>query len=80
MRTPGAQTISARATQTLSSFNLDLNGLTVDSVKVNGLKAEFTRSGNHELTITPPLPLLRGLPFQAKITYHLYPGDLKTTA
>ncbi|MET7991435.1 M1 family metallopeptidase [Amycolatopsis sp. NPDC005232] len=72
----GVQTISARATQTLSSFNLDLKGLTVDSVKVNGLKAKFTRSGDHELTITPLLPLLRGLPFRTVITYHGVPAPI----
>ena len=32
----GKATIEARATQNLSSFNLDLDGLTVESVKVNG--------------------------------------------
>src|SRR5690349_20543878 len=39
----GLQTITGRTTQSLSSFNLDLRGLTVDSIKVNGRKATFTR-------------------------------------
>ena len=48
----GDVTITARATQDLSSFNLDLRGLTVSSVTVNGSTATFTRKGQ-ELTITP---------------------------
>ena len=48
----GNVTISARATQDLSSFNLDLGGFKVDSVTVNGSAASFTRKGQ-ELTITP---------------------------
>jgi aminopeptidase N len=39
----GDVTITARATQDLSSFNLDLRGLTVNSVRVNGSPATFTR-------------------------------------
>ncbi|WP_033292870.1 M1 family metallopeptidase [Amycolatopsis jejuensis] len=69
----GLQTVSARATQSLSSFNLDLKGLTVDSVKVNGLPAKFTRTGDHEVVITPRYPLIRGLPFRAVIAYHGVP-------
>src|SRR4051794_41496078 len=39
----GDVTITARATQDLSSFNLDLQGFTVSSVTVNGAAARFTR-------------------------------------
>ena len=35
----GVATIEAKATQDLSSFNLDLDGLTVRSVKVDGRAA-----------------------------------------
>jgi hypothetical protein len=48
----GVATIEARATQNLSSFNLDLVGLTVESIKVNGRRADWSRDGQ-ELTITP---------------------------
>lgn len=41
----GTATISARATQGLSAFNLDLEGLTVRFVKVDYVNASFTRSG-----------------------------------
>ncbi|RJQ88567.1 M1 family metallopeptidase [Amycolatopsis panacis] len=73
----GLQTITARATQSLSSFNLDLKGLTVDTVKVNGQSAKFTRSGDHELVITPRVPLFKGLPFWAEIAYHGVPTPIK---
>jgi aminopeptidase N len=48
----GEVTMIARATQSLSSFNLDFAGDSVESVRVNGLRANWTRDGN-ELVITP---------------------------
>src|SRR5215217_644794 len=42
----GDVTISAAATQDLSRFNLDLAGLTVRSITVDGAAATFTRSAN----------------------------------
>ena len=48
----GVATITATATQDLSSFNLDLDGLTVRSISVNGRSARWSRNGG-ELTITP---------------------------
>ena len=48
----GVATIRARATQNLSSFNLDLNGMTVRSIRVNGRRATWTRADD-ELTVTP---------------------------
>jgi aminopeptidase N len=51
-RLAGVATISARATQNLSRFNLDFVGLTVRSIKVNGRPAAWSRT-DHELTVTP---------------------------
>src|SRR5215218_285327 len=48
----GLALITARATQTLGSFHLDLQGLDVHSVRVNDVAAQFTRDGQ-ELTVTP---------------------------
>ena len=73
----GSERITARATQALSSFNLDLKGLTVDSVKVNGLAAAFTRTGDHELEITPKLPLWRWQQFSVEIAYHGIPAPIQ---
>ena len=46
-------TITAEATQDLSSFNLDLRGFNISNLDVNGVDAAFSRSGTHELTVTP---------------------------
>src|SRR6478735_2787034 len=48
----GSATIRSRATQDLSSFNLDLKGLTVRSIQVNHRDATYRRSGA-ELAVTP---------------------------
>ncbi|MGW5719588.1 M1 family metallopeptidase [Amycolatopsis sp. NPDC003865] len=76
----GNQDIAARATQSLSSFNLDLHGLTVDSVKVDGRSATFARTGDHELVITPARALRRGQNFQVKIAYHGVPAPISDPA
>src|SRR5688500_13430481 len=64
----GDVTITARATQDLSSFNLDLRDLKVESVTVNGAAASFTRKGQ-ELTITPSAGLRRGREFTTRVVY-----------
>ncbi|KDN20287.1 M1 family metallopeptidase [Amycolatopsis rifamycinica] len=79
-RLTGDQDIAARATQSLSSFNLDLHGLTVDSVKVDGRDAKFGRTGDHELVITPSRALWRGQRFQVRITYHGVPAPIDDPA
>src|SRR6476646_11924626 len=48
----GVATISAKATQDLSAFNLDFIGLTLREVKVDGHAATTHRDGQ-ELTVTP---------------------------
>ncbi len=48
----GTATITAAATKNLSRFNLDLDGLTVRSIKVDGRSAHWSRDGG-ELTVTP---------------------------
>ena len=64
----GDATISARATQDLSSFNLDLRGFKVSSVTVNGSAASFTRKGQ-EMTITPSAGLRRNRDFTVRVVY-----------
>ena len=61
-------TISARATQNLSSFNLDFVGLTVRSIKVNGRSAGWPRT-DHELTVTPRHGLRKGRKFTTVVRY-----------
>ncbi|WP_328473342.1 M1 family metallopeptidase [Actinoplanes sp. NBC_00393] len=64
----GVVKIEARATQRLSAFNLDLDGLTVRSVTVDGRPAKFSRDGT-ELTVTPGRSLAKGHVFDTKIVY-----------
>ena len=61
-------TITAQATQELSEFNLDLSGLTVEDVRVNGSAAEYSRY-NTELVIVPANPLAAGAEFSTEVRY-----------
>ena len=64
----GKTSIDAVATQDLSSFNLDLLGLTVEQVVVNDIAASFERI-DHELIISPDQPLLSGDSLSVEVTY-----------
>jgi aminopeptidase N len=64
----GTVVITANATQDLSRFNLDLSGMDVAKVAVNGRRASFTRRGT-ELIVTPRGGLRRGRPFRVAVTY-----------
>ncbi|GGV82230.1 MULTISPECIES: M1 family metallopeptidase [Streptomyces] len=69
----GTATISARTTQDLSSFDLDFL-LDVDEVRVNGVTARFTTSGEHELVVTPRQPLAEDTPVTVVVRYHGVPS------
>ncbi len=71
----GEATIRARATQNLSRFNLDLEGLTVDEVEVNGRRATWTRDGG-ELIITPREGLRDRKSFNVEVEYHGTPEPI----
>jgi aminopeptidase N len=64
----GVAEITARATQDLSRFNLDLTGLNVSEVRVDGGTAGHRRQGE-ELVISPARPLRRGAPFTVAVRY-----------
>ncbi|WP_369213495.1 M1 family metallopeptidase [Streptomyces flavofungini] len=64
----GTAEITARATKNLSAFNLDLRGLDVSDVTVEGTGARFRRAGD-ELTIRPADELARGRTFHARVRY-----------
>ncbi len=71
----GVATITARATQNLSRFNLDFEGLTVRSIRVNGRSATWTRNGG-ELTVTPRHGLKKGHGFTTVVRYDGVPQTL----
>jgi aminopeptidase N len=64
----GTTTITATATQALSRFDLDLTGLTVTRVTLDGATAAFSREPG-KLVVTPPKPLARGARFAVGVTY-----------
>lgn len=63
-----AERIEAYATEQLSRFSLDLYGLHVRSVKVNGVPASFGR-GRGKLRIRAPKPIEAGRGFAVTIRY-----------
>jgi aminopeptidase N len=60
-------TVIAKTKKPLKSFSLDLEGLTVDAVKVNGHRADFSRRDNK--LIIAPSKVLDGR-FSVTIKYH----------
>ena len=67
-RLGGVTTISATATQDLSRFDLDLAGLEVASVTVDGDPAVSARDGD-ELVITPAEAIAEGHDFTTVVAY-----------
>ncbi|CQR63355.1 M1 family metallopeptidase [Streptomyces leeuwenhoekii] len=67
-RLTGTATLTARATQDLSAFSLDLKGLDVRRVTVDGEAAPFNRAGQ-ELTVRPPEDIGDGAEFRVAVRY-----------
>jgi aminopeptidase N len=64
----GTAVVTARATQDLSAFDLDLKGLDVEEVMVEGDKARWNRTGQ-ELTVRPGDELGEGETFEVRVRY-----------
>ena len=75
----GVATIAARATQDLSRFNLDLVGLRVHSLRVDGEPARWSRNA-HELRIDPRKSLRRGERFSVRVVYSGVPQPVNEPA
>ncbi|MGP3926735.1 M1 family metallopeptidase [Streptomyces sp. 8N616] len=75
-RLDGTATLLATTTEALSRFNLDF-ALDVSEVRVNGKKADFTRSGAHELEITPAVPLDKGRQVSIVVRYSGTPSQVE---
>ncbi|MEU5695010.1 M1 family metallopeptidase [Actinosynnema sp. NPDC020468] len=71
-------TVSAVTTQRLSRFDLDLRGLSVWRVAVDGVPAAFSRAGEHELVITPATILPAGKEFTVEVAYRGRPTPEQT--
>jgi aminopeptidase N len=72
-------TVVARSSARLAGFDLDLLGLTVTAVRVDGSPADFRRVAPHELVITPARPIPADRRFVTSVAYHgkpdADPGD-----
>ncbi len=68
-RLAGDATITAQATMDLSRFNLDLVGLQIASLTVDGADATWTRAQHHELVVTPPVMLAQDSTFVVRVAY-----------
>jgi len=74
-------TITARATQDLSRFDLDFQGpLTISRLSIDGRGAAYTRSGAQELVITPRDGLRKGRTFTVSVTYAGVPQKIDDPA
>ncbi|WP_443044035.1 M1 family metallopeptidase [Streptomyces sp. NBC_00322] len=71
----GRAVITARATERLTRFDLDLKGLKVTSITVNHAKAAFRRDGQ-ELVVSPRKPLRKDQEFRTTVTYAGTPGPV----
>jgi aminopeptidase N len=67
-------TIDATATLPLDAFHLDLEGMTVDRVTVDGATARWDRA-DAELVVTPAVAVAAGAAFRVAVAYHGVPGD-----
>ncbi|MFC8513000.1 M1 family metallopeptidase [Streptomyces sp. NPDC057257] len=71
----GTATLTARATKDLTAFDLDLKGLDVQDVTVEGKRARWNRAGQ-ELTIRPHDDLTDGETFRVTVRYSGTPQTL----
>jgi aminopeptidase N len=73
-------TLTARTRKPLTSFSLDLEGLTVDSVRVNGHAANFSRRDN-KLIIKPSMAVdgrfVVSIKYHGKPVTHIDPDESK---
>lgn len=73
----GTASVTARATQDLSAFDLDLKGLDVEEVTVEGERARWERDGQ-ELVVRPGdgVGLVEGETFEVRVRYSGTPATI----
>lgn len=77
-RLDATATVTARAVEDLDRVVLDLHGLTVDRVDVDGIRAKKTASSAHKLTVTPASPVAAGTEFAVHVKYRGTPHPLRS--
>ncbi|WP_131737216.1 M1 family metallopeptidase [Actinomadura roseirufa] len=73
-------TITARATQNLSRFDLDFVGMTISALRVDGRPAAYARTGAQELVITPSRGLRKNSRFTVTVSYAGVPQTIDDPA
>ncbi|GAA1883110.1 M1 family metallopeptidase [Asanoa iriomotensis] len=71
----GTAVITARATQNLTQFDLDLRGFEISSLRVDGAPARFSRDGQ-ELIVSPRKMLRAGRTFTVRVDYAGTPTEV----
>ena len=77
-RLDATATITAHALEPLDRVVLDLHGLRVDRVDVDGVRAAKVSSSAHKTTVTPAAPLPAGADFTLHVRYHGAPRPLRS--
>ncbi|WP_144712220.1 M1 family metallopeptidase [Curtobacterium pusillum] len=77
-RLDGTATVTGRAVEALDRIVLDLHGLTVDRVDVDGRRAKKTSTSTHKLTVTPDAPVAAGSDFTVHVRYRGTPHPLRS--
>lgn len=72
----GVTTVSAVAAEALASFSLDLIGLDVSAVEVDGDPARWERLDDHELVVTPARAVPEAATFRTVVSYDGTPAPI----
>ncbi|MFZ6993748.1 M1 family metallopeptidase [Curtobacterium sp. RRHDQ66] len=77
-RLNGTATITATALEDLEKVPLDLHGLSVDRVDIDGQRARKTTTAVHKATVTPATPIASGTEFTVHVRYRGTPRPLRS--
>jgi aminopeptidase N len=77
-RLDATATVTARAAEPLDRVVLDLHGLSVDRVDVDGVRAKKVAVGTHKTTVTPATPIAAGAEFAVHVRYRGTPRPVRS--
>ncbi|WIB25146.1 M1 family metallopeptidase [Curtobacterium sp. MCSS17_015] len=77
-RLDATATVTATANEPLDKVVLDLHGLGVDRVDVDGVRVKKVSVGAHKTTVTPATPIAAGADFTVHVRYRGAPRPLRS--
>ncbi|ROP60651.1 peptidase M1-like protein [Curtobacterium sp. PhB115] len=77
-RLDGTATITARALEPLDRIVIDLHGLSVERVDVDGTRAKKVSKATHKVTVTPAAPIPADTPFTVHLRYRGNPRPVRS--